>query len=55
MQMYLGMINHMCSCIFINFGIFVLIKLIRFDKIFENSDAGVALLLAKQSIVVLTN
>ena len=34
-------------CIFISFGSFVMIKLIPFEKIFENF-AGVVLLLAKQ-------
>ena len=48
------MINRKFSCTFINFGIFVMIKLIPFDKIFENS-AGVVSLLVKQPIGVLTN
>ena len=38
----------------VNFGIFVMIKLIPFDKIIENSAAVVSLL-TKQSIAVLTN
>ena len=42
------MINYKCPCIFTNFGSFVMVKLIPFDKIFENST-GVAFLLAKQS------
>ena len=37
------MINYKFSCIFINFGIFLMIKLIPSDKIFKNS-AGVELL-----------
>ena len=48
------MINYECSCIFINFGIFVMIKLTTFDKFFGNS-AGVVSLLAGQSIAVFTN
>ena len=42
------MINYKLSYIFINFGIFLMIKLIPSNKIFENS-AGVVSLLAKQS------
>ena len=41
------MINNKFSCIIINFDIFVMMKLVPFDKIFENS-AGVVSFLAKQ-------
>ena len=43
-----SMTNYKFSCIFNNFGIFVMTKLIPFDKIFKNS-AGVVSLLVKQS------
>ena len=48
------MINHKFPCISVNFVIFVMVKSIPFDKIFENSP-GAGLLLAKQSIAVLIN
>ena len=41
----LGIINYKFCSIFINFGSFVMMKLISFDKIFENS-AGIVSLLA---------